>query len=172
MIVVLRLNHRRERDKRISTHIGLVSRAFLADKIIYCGEHDEVLINSVNKVNNSWGGEFLAEYSKDYKKVIKEYKSKGFKIIHLTMYGLLLNEKIIQIKSEKNLLIIVGGEKVPFDVYKIADYNISITSQPHSEVAALAILLDRLANGKELINEIKSAKKRIKPNICGKSFYE
>jgi tRNA (cytidine56-2'-O)-methyltransferase len=172
MIVVLRLNHRRERDKRISTHVGLVSRAFLADRIIYCGEHDEVLLDSVNKVSKSWGKDFSADYSKDYKKIIMEYKSKGFKIVHLTMYGLLLNEKISQIKAQKNLLIIIGGEKVPRDVYELADYNISITSQPHSEVAALAIILDRLADGKELISEIKGAKKRIKPNACGKTFYE
>jgi tRNA (cytidine56-2'-O)-methyltransferase len=172
MIAVLRLNHRKERDKRISTHIGLVSRAFLADKIVYSGEHDEGLINSVNNVSKSWGGEFLAEYSKDYKKVIKEFKLKGFKIVHLTMYGLLLNEKIDNIKLEKNLLIVVGGEKVPRDVYEMADYNISVTTQPHSEVAALAIILDRLANGKELNHEIKGAKKKIKPNVCGKSFYE
>ncbi|MDD4353841.1 MAG: tRNA (cytidine(56)-2'-O)-methyltransferase [Candidatus Nanoarchaeia archaeon] len=172
MIVVLRLNHRKERDKRISTHIGLVSRAFFADKIIYSGEHDDVLINSVNKVSKAWGGEFLAEYSKDYKKIIKEYKLKGFKIVHLTMYGLLLNDKISQIKSEKNILIVVGGEKVPFDVYQAADYNVSVTSQPHSEVAALAIILDRLIEGNELIHEIKGVKKRIKPNALGKSFYE
>jgi len=172
MIIVLRLSHRRERDKRISTHIGLVSRAFFADKIIYTGEHDEVLINSVNKVSKAWGGGFGAEYSKDYMKVIKDYKSKGFKVVHLTMYGLLLNEKISEIKAAKDLLIIVGGEKVPGDVYKMADYNISVTSQPHSEVAALAIVLDRIVEGKELIQELKGCKKRIKPNVCGKTFYE
>ncbi|MFA5303516.1 MAG: tRNA (cytidine(56)-2'-O)-methyltransferase [Candidatus Nanoarchaeia archaeon] len=172
MIVVLRLNHRRERDKRISTHIGLVSRAFLADKIVYSGEHDEVLINSVNNVTKSWGGEFKAEYFKDYRKVINDFKSKGFKIVHLTMYGLLLSEQINKVKLEKDLLIVVGGEKVPRDVYEMADYNISVTSQPHSEVAALAIVLDRLAGGKELSHEIKGSKKRIKPNSCGKSFYE
>jgi tRNA (cytidine56-2'-O)-methyltransferase len=172
MIVVLRLNHRRERDKRISTHIGLVSRAFLADKIVYSGEHDEILINSVNKASKAWGGEFYAEYSKVYKKAIKDFKQKGFKVVHLTMYGLLLNEKIGRIKSEKNLLIVVGGEKVPRDVYEMADYNISITGQPHSEVAALAIILDRIADGRELSSEIKGAKKRIKPNACGKTFYE
>jgi tRNA (cytidine56-2'-O)-methyltransferase len=172
MIVVLRLNHRRQRDKRISTHIGLVSRAFLADKIIYSGDHDEGLINSVNKVSKSWGGKFNAQYSKDYKKIIKDFKFKGFKIVHLTMYGLLINKKIEKIKLEKNLLIIVGGEKVPRDVYELSDYNISVTTQPHSEVAALAIILDRLFKGKELNHEIKGAKKRIKPNSCGKSFYE
>ena len=171
MIAVLRLNHRSSRDKRISTHIGLVSRAFLADKIIYSGEQDLVLINSVNKVKNEWGGEFFAEYSKDYKKTIKEYKSKGFKVVHLTMYGLPLIEKVDELKKCKDLLIVVGGEKVPGDVYENADYNLSVTNQPHSEVAALSITLDRLISGKELLHDFSDANKRIKPNIKGKSFY-
>ncbi|MDD2678392.1 MAG: tRNA (cytidine(56)-2'-O)-methyltransferase [Candidatus Nanoarchaeia archaeon] len=171
MIAILRINHRSARDKRISTHIGLVARAFLAEKIIYSGEHDESLIDSVNKIKNEWGGKFSAEYSKDYKKTITEYKNKGFKIAHLTMYGLPLESRINEIKKLKNLLIIVGGEKVPRDVYEKADYNLSITAQPHSEVSALAITLDRIAGGKELSHDFKDAKKRIKPNALGKTFY-
>ncbi|EQD75493.1 protein containing DUF127, partial [mine drainage metagenome] len=31
-----------------------------------------------------------------------------------------------------------------------ADYNVSVTNQPHSEVAALAIFLDRYNQGSEL----------------------
>ena len=37
MIVVLRLGHRLKRDERLSTHVGLASRALGADKIIYSG---------------------------------------------------------------------------------------------------------------------------------------
>jgi len=172
MIITLRIGHRKERDKRISTHIGLMSRAFLADKIIYSGEHDESLISSVNKVSKSWGGGFSAEYSKNHIKTINEYKSKGFKIFHLTMYGLPINDKLKEIKKEKNILVIVGGEKVPREIYELSDYNISITNQPHSEVGALAIFLDRINDGKELSEEIKGLKKRIKPTSKGKEYYK
>jgi tRNA (cytidine56-2'-O)-methyltransferase len=34
MITVLRIGHRPERDKRITTHVGLVSRAFSAEKML------------------------------------------------------------------------------------------------------------------------------------------
>ena len=34
MISVLRIGHRPERDKRITTHIGLVARAFSAERLI------------------------------------------------------------------------------------------------------------------------------------------
>ena len=33
---------------------------------------------------------------------------------------------------------------MPKEVYEFADYNISVTNQPHSEIAALAILLDKI----------------------------
>ena len=49
MIVVLRLGHRRARDKRISTHVGLVARAFGAQKIIYSGEKDQKLLDSIKE---------------------------------------------------------------------------------------------------------------------------
>ncbi|MEM5871528.1 MAG: tRNA (cytidine(56)-2'-O)-methyltransferase, partial [Candidatus Aenigmatarchaeota archaeon] len=54
-IYVLRLGHRIHRDERISTHCGLVARAFGADGIIYSGEHDEKLIESVKRVSEEWG---------------------------------------------------------------------------------------------------------------------
>jgi len=54
-------------------------------------------------------------------------------------------------------------QKVPTEVYQLADYNIGVTSQPHSEVAALAIFLHEYAEGKELEKEFGDAKIRIIP---------
>ncbi|MHC1589292.1 MAG: RNA methyltransferase, partial [Methermicoccaceae archaeon] len=34
--------------------------------------------------------------------------------------------------------------KVPREVYELSDYNVAVGNQPHSEVAALAVMLDRL----------------------------
>ena len=36
-VTVLRLGHRRERDKRITSHLGLTARAFGADQIVLSG---------------------------------------------------------------------------------------------------------------------------------------
>ena len=49
------------------------------------------------------------------------------------------------------LLVVVGAEKVPWDVYEQAEYNVGVTNQPHSEVASLAVFLDRLFEGEELV---------------------
>jgi tRNA (cytidine56-2'-O)-methyltransferase len=45
---------------------------------------------------------------------------------------------------------VVGGPKVPAEVFDLADYNVAVGHQPHSEVAALAVFLDRLFQGDAL----------------------
>ncbi len=142
-VIVLRLGHRKSRDRRISTHVALVARAFGAEKIVYSGERDRSMEESVNKVVNMWGGSFSIGYEKNWKKFLTDFS--GIKI-HLTMYGKDFREKIKEIKNKikkknKDVLIIVGAEKVPGEVYHLSDYNLAIGNQPHSEVAALALFL-------------------------------
>ncbi len=167
MIIVLRLGHRLPRDERISTHVCLVARAFGADEVVVSGEKDEGLIESVRDVVSRWGGEFKASYVKNWKKFLLEKKDKGFKIVHLTMYGIPIEEKIEEIRREKNLVIVVGSEKVPSEVYQIADWNIAIGNQPHSEISALAIFLDRYFKGEELLKEF-NGKIKVIPQERGK----
>jgi len=167
MIIILRLSHRPFRDQRISTHCGLVSRAFGADRMIYSGEKDDSLENSINKVAKNFGGKFKIEYTESPRKTIQIYKKKKFLIVHLTMYGLPVQKEIRKIKKSKNILIVIGGGKVPPEFYQLADYNISVASQPHSEVAALAILLDKYFSGKELEKNFKG-KLKVIPQEKGK----
>ena len=160
MIEILRLSHRLRRDPRISTHVALVARAFGADKLYYSGQHDSALEDSVNNIVKQWGGNFKIQYLKNYSNLIKAHKN----IVHLTMYGLPIEKTISKIKKHKNLLIIIGGEKVPPEIYKLSTYNISVTQQPHSEVAALAILLDKL----NLKTNFKNSKLKVIPQEKGK----
>jgi len=79
------------------------------------------------------------------KKIVKDSKSI---IVHLTMFGLSIDGKVEEIKKEdKAILFIVGAEKVPPWVFELADYNVAVGNQPHSEVAALAIAMNRLNSG-------------------------
>lgn len=166
MITVLRLGHRRIRDARISTHVGLVARAFGADKIIYSGEKDKSLVDSLKKVSEKWGGKFEIDYKKNWRKVIKNFRGKK---IHLTMYGLPIQNEINKIRRNKNLLMVVGGEKVPGEVYDLVDYNVAVSNQPHSEVAALAVFLHEYFRGKELQKSF-SGKFKIVPQKAGKKL--
>jgi len=166
MITILRLGHRRIRDKRISTHIGLTARALGADKVIFSGEKDDDLLYSVKKITEDWGGPFEAEYEKNWKKVINIFPATK---VHLTMYGLPIQEKITELREKTDLLLIVGSEKVPGEVYQLADYNIAVTNQPHSEVAALAIFLDQFFQTSELLKNFKNPRIKVIPNEKGKT---
>jgi tRNA (cytidine56-2'-O)-methyltransferase len=167
MLFVLRLGHRRERDKRISTHVALVARAFGADGIIFSGEKDENLIESINKITEKWGGPFSVVYEKSWKTWLENFE--GIKV-HLTMYGIPFQKKMAEIKkNHKNMdvCVIVGSEKVPSEVYELADYNLAVGNQPQSEVSALAVFLYELMNRK-LKEDFKNAKLKIVPQEKGK----
>lgn len=174
-VSVLRLFHRYVRDERVTSHVFLVARAFGADEGVYTGKHDESIEKSLESIKANWGGTFSIRYEKDFLDVIKEYKNKGYKIVHLTMYGMPLSKKIDEIKTHKKILVVVGGEKVPPSVYNDADYNVAVTNQPHSEVGALAIMLDRLMEGKELeehFDDRFKGKIKIEPKEKGKRTLE
>ncbi len=170
-IYVLRLGHRRERDKRITTHCGLVARAFGASGIVLSGERDEKVEESIRKVVEMWGGPFSVSYERRWRDVIKKWKERGGLVVHLTMYGIPIQSVERELRRElkgRDMLVVVGAEKVPRDVYELADYNVAITNQPHSEVAALAVFLDRIFQGEELGREFSGWRQKIIPQERGK----
>ncbi|MEM4586192.1 MAG: tRNA (cytidine(56)-2'-O)-methyltransferase [Desulfurococcaceae archaeon] len=168
-IYVLRYGHRPARDRRITTHVALVARAFGAHGFILADVYDEKVISSLKKVLETWGGSMVVEAGIDHRKYIEMWRSNGGVVIHLTMYGINIDEVIDEISSlGKDILVIVGAEKVPGYIYRLADYNVAIGNQPHSEVAALAVFLDRFYGGKELYLNFQNAKVRIIPSTRGK----
>jgi len=218
VIAVLRLGERPERDHRINTHLALVARAFGADKLIMFFK-DPSLLSSVSSIGERFGGDFVIEVEERnaWRKIIRNWK--GI-IVHLSMYGLSLDEGIQRLidaetfekdhhvknetveeeerdevvgeedkagaqcvgkedevardegerENRADLLIILGGEKVPAEIYQKADFNISVGNQPHSEVAALAVFLDRYHKGSELHTEMKGWKQQIIPMEHGKKM--
>lgn len=160
-VAVLRLGHRPLRDKRITTHIALVARAFGADKMIMSVE-DIGIKKRVEKLVKRWGGDFSVDTVEDWRTYIKEFNGS---IVHLTMYGMPVDEMIGDI--EGNILVVVGAEKVPRDVFDLTDYNVSIGTQPHSEVSSLAIFLDRLFKGKSIEKDF-NGKLKIQPSSRSK----
>jgi tRNA (cytidine56-2'-O)-methyltransferase len=165
-IFVLRFGHRRIRDQRITSHCALVARAFGANGITYSGNMDENLEKSIRKVVENWGGPFEINYEKNWKKVIKNWKGE---IVHLTMYGSPIQDVMKKIKeNKKDLLVIIGSQHVPGEVYHLVNWNVAVTNQPHSEVAALAVFLDKFFEGKEFKKDFKNKKIKINPQDHGK----
>lgn len=168
-IVVLRMGHRPQRDKRVTTHVALVARAFGADGIVVAGVRDRGVEQSVQKVVELWGGPFFIRSGQPWRKVIDDWRSSGGLVVHLTMYGLPIDEVLPSLRNGGgDLLVVVGAEKMPGDLFDLADFNVAIGNQPHSEVAALAVLLDRIFGGSELKKEFKKWRLRIIPKNKGK----
>ena len=162
----MRLGHRPERDKRITTHVGLVARAFGAEEMLLCGR-DAQVEESLNDAARRWGGAFRLTPNASWKGEIVRWKESGGQVVHLTMYGSNLPDVIDEIRKSEDILIVVGAEKVPAEVYQLADWNVAVGNQPHSEVAALAVFLDRLFLGRELEGEFPGGLK-IVPSPRGK----
>ena len=166
MIVVLRLGHRPTRDQRVTTHVALTARALGADEI-WVSTEDPGLERTIRSVVERFGGKFGIKTGVNWRKAIKSWKGE---IVHLTMYGESLSEALPTLRT-KRLMVVVGAEKVPREVYDLADRNVSVGNQPHSEVAALAIFLDRYGKGKTLERPFRG-KFTVVPNPRGKTVID
>ncbi|MCW3988348.1 MAG: tRNA (cytidine(56)-2'-O)-methyltransferase, partial [Candidatus Bathyarchaeota archaeon] len=110
-------------------------------------------------------------YRKNGAEVLKEWKRNGGVIIHLSMYGLSIQNVVEDIRiSSADKLIVAGGAKVPKYVYEEADWNVAVTSQPHSEISAVSIFLHELLEGRELSKSFKNAELVIVPQVRGKKI--
>lgn len=176
-IEVLRIGQRVVRDDRVTTHVALVSRALGASRI-YMDEINPDITDTIARVNDTWGGGFEVvpiQNGGGWKKTLRERIAAGFAVVHLTMYGEPVVEACRRIAAAKDagkVLVVVGAEKVPGDVYELAKYNVAVSSQPHSEIGALAILLDRLQDGGQFDKKFAGAKRTIMPSKRGKDVVD
>jgi tRNA (cytidine56-2'-O)-methyltransferase len=142
-LVVLRIGHRFFRDSRVTTHVCLTARALGADGVIIADRQDKTVEATIREVGKRFGGHFSIESGKPWRKSVLEWRHNGGKVVHLTAYGLPLPDVIQEIRQPSgDLLVVVGSEKMPGEVFRLADWNVSVTNQPMSEVAALAVFLD------------------------------
>jgi len=166
-VAVLRYGHRPGRDDRMTTHVGLTARALGADRVIFPDNASQSL-ETVEDITDRFGGPFEVELSDELDATIRNWDGS---VVHLTMYGERVQDvegDVREAHSAEPLLVVVGGEKVPFEVYERADWNVGVTNQPHSEVAGLAVFLDHLFEGRELEQDWEDADRRVIPQARGK----
>jgi len=175
-IEVLRLGHRLGRDPRITTHLALVSRAMGASNFVLAGDEDEKLFSNIHSVNERFGHGLSCRYEKSPMRMLREIANSDKEskpiIIHLTMYGEPFKEVIPNIPKDKSVVVVVGGAKVPGELFKISDFNIAVGNQPHSEVAALALFLDSWTDGEGFNREFSEPQLVISPSKSGKDVKE
>lgn len=172
---ILRLGYRKGRDPRITTHLALVGRALGADRFLLAGDEDEKMFDNISQVNDRFGGSMECEHIKGSVGWLKNFVTKDAGdgkpgvAVHLTMYGQPYREAIPQIRRDRPVVVIVGGAKVPGDVYKYSQYNVAVGNQPHSEVAALALFLDAWYGEDSSHRKFDDARLIIEPTANGKT---
>jgi tRNA (cytidine56-2'-O)-methyltransferase len=151
----------------VTTHVGLTARA-LGARSFFLAANDPGVVASIRDVVDRWGGDFEAENDVRWRRCVSDWKAAGGSVVHLTMYGLNLPGVIGEIRERDRVLVVVGAEKVPGEVYGLADFNVAVTNQPHSEIAGLAVFLDWLFEGRELGATFPGARIRVIPSAHGK----
>jgi tRNA (cytidine56-2'-O)-methyltransferase len=162
-VSVLRVGHRPGRDPRLTTHLALAARA-LGARRMYLHPPDPALVERIRAVGRRWGGSFEVVPCDDWKGVLRSFDGP---VVHLTMYGLPLARVLPRLVRAERTLLVVGGAKVPGDLYRRATYNVAVGNQPHSEVAAVAIVLERLL-GLPRTGPLSGARQVIVPQARGK----
>ena len=166
-VAVVRLGHRPGRDERTTTHVGLTARALGADRVVLPANAGEA-IEAAREVAARFGGPFAVEAAESPLAFVRGWDGA---VVHLTLYGEPVQDVLSAVRErhrQASTLVVVGGGKVPFEAYERADWNVSVTNQPHSEIAALAVFLDRLFEGRELAREWEDAERVVVPQSAGK----
>ncbi|MCI4331087.1 MAG: tRNA (cytidine(56)-2'-O)-methyltransferase [Thermoplasmata archaeon] len=144
--------------------MALTARALGAERL-YLHPPDSGLAERLASVGRRFGGRFEVVGAPDWKAVVRAFDGP---VVHLTMYGEPLDAVVGRLRNARQVLAVVGGAKVPPDLYRMATVNAAAGHQPHSEVAALALLLDRL-RGIPPPGRWPGARQEIVPSARGKT---
>jgi len=131
---------------------------------MYLHPRDDALAERVAAVSDRWGGPFEVVPVDDWKSVVRSFPGA---VVHLTMYGLPLERTLPRLARHRAILLVVGGAKVPSELYRQATYNVAVGHQPHSEVAAVAVMLERLLGLPKPVRA-GEAPQRVVPTARGK----
>ncbi|GIS92543.1 MAG: hypothetical protein CM1200mP21_08380 [Candidatus Poseidoniales archaeon] len=100
---------------------------FGADEVILAGEEDDSALETWNSVSHRFGGSFRLPIRAQADELAEAISDSGT-VIHLTMYGESWKKVAGQIPKDKPAVIVVGGTKVPAEVFSIANHNVSMVT--------------------------------------------
>ena len=141
--------------------ICLSARAFGASNVTFVTKRNPRLERHFKSLNKKWGGSFFVSFTNNWKNFLME--KKNYKIVYLTRYGVPITKVEYSLKTYKNILLVVTQTEGVKNLYKMADFNISITSQPHCSSAAIALFLHHFYEGRELAMHFENAKFKVIP---------
>jgi tRNA (cytidine56-2'-O)-methyltransferase len=129
---------------------------------------DAPLTARLDAVSRAWGGAFEVVPTPDWRRAVRAFDGS---VVHLTMYGLPLERVLPRLRRARHLLVVVGGAKVPPELYRLSSVNVAVGHEPHSEVAAVAVLLERLLGVPGPVGA-GAAPRRVLPRARGKRVVE
>ena len=135
---------------------------------MYLHPPDAAIAERIAQVDASWGGHFEVIGVDQWKPLVRAWPGA---VVHLTMYGLPLDRVEPRLRALDELLVVVGGAKVPSELYAWARFNVAVGHEPHSEVAALAVTLERLL-GLPKPGPRAGAQRWVRPRAHGKAVSE
>ena len=148
--------------REVMIDICMTSRAFGASKVAFTIKEDRKVQNTLRKVSKEWGGKFSIAFNTDYMKMIGN--SPNYKTVFLTQYGVPVEKVKHSIRTYKNMTIVVAlSSKYTQKLMEVADFNVSITTQPHSSTSAIAVFLNTYFNGRENAIQFENATTKIIP---------
>lgn len=119
----------------------------------------------MRSISSKWGGNFSIEFQDDYRTVLRS--SSNYKKVYLTRYGTPMQNVLYTMKTYRNLLLIVTDTEAVTSMFSNADFCISITDQPHSTSAAIAVFLHAFFSGRELAMHFENARYKVIPSERG-----
>ncbi len=146
----------------------MISRAFGASNITFCphkGGAEARLKRAMKQISKKWGGEFSVFFCDKWEKYIKG--KKNYLKIYLTRYGMPISKMRYRISTYKNILLIASFSESVKSAYDAADFNISISSQPHTCGSSIAIFLHDFYQGRELAMHFENSRYKVVPSEHG-----
>lgn len=147
--------------------LAMVARAFGASNITFSPNERQAkkLSRYCQNVSKKWGGKFGVSFTDNWKSVVSE--KKNYLKIYLTRYGVPMKDLGYQIKTYKNVLVVVSFSESIKPLYDSADFNVSLSVQPHSCASSIAIFLHEFYQGRELAMHFENAMYKINPDQHG-----
>ncbi|MDE1856552.1 MAG: hypothetical protein KGH98_00540 [Candidatus Micrarchaeota archaeon] len=150
--------------------LALAARALGASGISFCFDDKKrvekaKISRKMGSIAKEWGGTFKVEFPEDWKEWIGA--KKNYKKIYLTMYGVPMRKLTYTLRTYKNILLVVTTNKPLKDLFGVADFNISITNQPHTSVSSVAVFLYEFYKEREPAMKFENAKVKVVPTDRG-----
>lgn len=148
-------------------YVGLMVCVFGVDWVILL-DNVGYLMEMVEDIMGWFGGFFEVEFIEVFNGVICNWEGR---VVYFMMYGECVQDvevDICEVYVEELFFVVVGGEKVFFEVYEGVDWNVGVMNQLYLEVVGFVVFFDCLFDGCEFDCEWEDVENWVVLMVMGK----